>query len=137
MAHSSVNPTDVIQVQVLIGEVMDHLTAMRRGQRLLLRTWSTTSVGLSTLVRASYLASQAMAECYQLLLSMEETDGAHGPETQTKDSSPYTTSARTSTSSVVDCSCGDSCDRLTARLGRGHSSDTDQEVMAGPRTAKK
>src|SRR5689334_4076244 len=77
------NPTDVLDALVQVEEARRNLNRVQRGLMSIAKSCSTSSLALSSLVRAASSAEAATAECYHLLLYMEGQGGEASREPET------------------------------------------------------
>src|SRR5690242_7851780 len=117
MERYIVNPTDVLDALVQMEEARANLSRIRRGLMLIAKSYSTSSAGLSNLVRAASSAAAQTAECYHLLSYMEGQGGGASQETQTTRSKTCTTSSIHSVEALDHVCCDFGCAWCLARPG--------------------
>jgi hypothetical protein len=132
MAKYNLNPTDVLAAIALMEEARKSLVPLRRGMMSLAKSWDTSSTGLLASVRAAYSAAAATAECYHLLLFMEEHGGEATREQETTLSATCKTSSINSTETLDHICCDIGCAWCLARPGGVSTCDFhSREVTAG------
>ena len=116
--YGNTNPIDVLEIVDLEQRISSQLYNLRRGLRLMVSSWQTSSSGLSTAVLAASSLDRLTAECYRLLLSMETRSGNAIQEADPKQKTHSASIETNSTSDLDNRGCGPLIIGIAARPSR-------------------